>query len=140
MVVGEKYGEVAIKATMHIQGAKWDPKDAWKRSAEENCDKECYVNKSCPRSVYLGLCEGGLIVGVHPGNYINAQNGKKPNKSYAVCAVHMLQKNPLLANAAPRELWRRVMKAKGEDPDKSYDYQMHVVLALWNQDMIIKSA
>ena len=136
--LGREYGKVAIEATKHIQKTGEHPRDAWDNFAEKFFGVGTNrANKICPRSVYLGLCEDGLVVGVSKGNYLREQKGKKLNKLYAAQAVHMLCNNPYLENNSPNELWNKVIEVTGSGSD-NHDYQMDVVLALWNGGMIVK--
>ena len=135
----EGYGRVSIKATRHIQqtGTGDNPREAWDKIAGEIFGYgTSSANKGCPRSAYLGLCEDGLIVGVSRGNYIFARDDKKHNKVYAVHTVHMLRKNPCLADNKPRTLWNKVMHDIGKT-GINHNNQMDVVLALWHEGMIV---
>ena len=134
-----KYGEVAIKTTKHVQKTGKCPRKAWKNFAGKIFGFGTHMaNKDCPRSAYLGLCEDGLVAGVPKCNYLKERKGKKLNKSRAVHAVSMLYNNSSLENDAPRKLWKKVMKDRKEDPYKHYDGQMDVVIALWHTGMIVR--
>lgn len=135
-----KYGEVAVDATRYVRETQnLDPKNAWKRAAEEVFDAESSsAKKACPRNAYLGLCEEGMISGIPTGDYVKEKGGTNSNKSYAVQAVHMLRDDPTLADVTPKELWDKVMEVT-EDPPDNHNNQMDVVLALWDEDMIVRN-
>lgn len=85
-------------------------------------------NKACPRGAFLGLCEKGLVKETPAGRHTAARG----NKAYAVRAA------PLLAegrqNLSTGSLWRAVT----DDPEKTHNSQMDVVLALWKNALIVR--
>jgi hypothetical protein len=118
-----KYGMVALRALELSIGARSNLADAWKVAAKEiYSESQDSQIKSCPKSTFLGLAEEGLLAGVPPGRYTTSVE----NKRYALEALQLLRQNERLA-ADPKELWRRVIK----ESTKRYNYQMHVVAALW---------
>ena len=124
-----KYGTVAIKATMLLHERKHVcPEKAW----DEVAKKETVPFKGCARVAYLGLCSDGLVCGVQKGDYTRG----KVNKKYAIDAVYKLKAEPKLTNKPEnelaKELWRLVAP-KGKTPN----YQMEVVIALWNKGWIV---
>ena len=134
-----KYGEVAVEVTRHIRETQeFDPDTIWKKFAEEVFGVgSSSAKKPCPRNAYVGLCEEGMISGVPAGNYAKKRNTNS-NKLYAVQAVHMLRNDPSLADVEPKELWDKVMEVIEGGPD-NHNNQMDVVLALWNEDMIVRN-
>ena len=84
--------------------------------------------KNCPKGAFLGLCEDGYITGIPPGNYTSSTK----NKAYAIDAVRILRVRPEL-ESEPRKLWTQVDK---DDPNKSHNSQMNVVVALWSAELI----
>ncbi len=61
------YGQVAVDAVIEFRNQqRQDLLQAWRQALKLNnvCDK------ACPRVAFLGLCEGGYVVGVPQGNYI----------------------------------------------------------------------
>jgi hypothetical protein len=133
-----KYGEVALRATALLRERACEgPPEAWAVAARTvfptSIDSQ---RKPCPKGAYLGLCEEGLVVGVPKGNYTRSRD----NKAYAVEAVRLLMRNPALADRTARDggaanLWRLVMKGVAKRPNS----QMEVVLALWNQRLIVRA-
>jgi hypothetical protein len=79
----------------------------------------------CPKCAFLGLCQDGMINGVKPGKYTRSVK----NKKYAIKAVKLLRKDDKLRHDSIA-LWRKVTR------EQSHDGQMHVVTALWNEDLI----
>jgi hypothetical protein len=84
--------------------------------------------KGCPRGAFLGLCEEGLIKGIPTGNYTRS----KENKAYAVQAAALLTADGRKWSIG--ELWRAV----SNDPEKTHNSQMDVVLALWRNGLIVR--
>ena len=83
--------------------------------------------KSCPRGAFLGLCEEGLVKGIPPGQY----TASKDDKAYAVRAAALL--------AEGTQSWSRstLWQAVTNDPEKTHDSQLDVVLALWKNGLIV---
>ena len=84
--------------------------------------------KGCPRGAFLGLCEEGLVKGIPAGRY----TASKENKAYAVQAVVLLTEGA--RNWSIGELWRAVSNGA----EKTHNSQMDVVLALWNNGLIVR--
>jgi hypothetical protein len=82
-----------------------------------------------PRGACLGLCEEGLVKGISTGDY----SSSKDNKAYAVRAVALL--------AAAEQHWSRsaLWQAVTDGVDRTETGQIDVVLALWNNGLIVGS-
>lgn len=122
------YGLAAKKAS-RIAG---DPIESWKNSVDQIFDSESSKLKACPKNAFLGLCEKGLIKGIKAVSYFK---NKKPNlnKKYAITSVNILKENPSLSK---KELWGKV-KRKLALGNKKHNSQIDVVLALWENDLIV---
>jgi hypothetical protein len=83
--------------------------------------------KSCPKSVFLGFCDEGLVPGVNPGRYTRSIK----NKAYGLEGLGILRANPALKDY-PKKLWELVMKGE----KKRRNQQMDVVCALWIKGVI----
>lgn len=83
--------------------------------------------KSCPRGAFLGLCEEGLVQGIPAGSY----KASREDKAYAVRAVTLLTEGT--EQRSTSALWRAVTNGA----EKTHNSQMDVVLALWNNDLIL---
>jgi hypothetical protein len=83
--------------------------------------------KSCPRGAFLGLCEEGFVKGIPAGRY----TASRDNKAYAVRAASLL--NEGTRSWSISDLWR----AATDDPEKTHNGQMDIVLALWKNDLLI---
>jgi hypothetical protein len=83
--------------------------------------------KGCPRGAFLGLCEEGLVKGIPAGHY----TASRDNKDYAVRAAGLLTEGK--QNWSTSSLWRAV----ADDPEKAHNGQIDIVLALWNNDLIV---
>lgn len=83
--------------------------------------------KGCPRGAFLGLCEEGMVKGIPAGSYTSS----KENKAYAVRAAALL--------AEGKQSWSRsaLWQAVTDDPEKTHNSQMDVVLALWKNGLIV---
>jgi hypothetical protein len=83
--------------------------------------------KSCPRGAFLGLCEEGLVKGIPAGHYAASND----NKGYAVRAAALL--------AEGSQTWSRsaLWQAVTDNPEKTHNSQMDVVLALWKNGLIV---
>lgn len=121
--IQSKYAIIAVEAaSASSQGL--NPLDAWKvEAAKIFVNSPSSEHKSCPKSVFLGLAELGEIVGVKPGKYTRSID----NKRYAKTALTLLRENESWSKN-PLQLWIRVI----DGSDKKYNYQMDVVIALWN--------
>ena len=83
--------------------------------------------KGCPRGAFLGLCEEGLVKGILAGHYTTS----KDNKAYAVRAVALLTEGT--QHWSTSALWQAVTNGA----EKAHNSQMDIVLALWNNDLIV---
>lgn len=123
------YGELAVKyANCLIETGETPSSKGWIKFAQENEFTQSGAKKGCTKNTFLSLCSEGLIKGISQGVYTNARE----NYQYAVEAVKILRENSELSSR-PKELWRKIPDA----PD-SYNQQMHVVCALWNDGLIIE--
>lgn len=84
--------------------------------------------KGCPRGAFLGLCEEGLVKGIPAGRY----TASKDNKGNAVRAAALLIEGKQSWSIS--SLWRAVT----DDPEKTDNSQMDVVLALWKNGLIVR--
>lgn len=116
-----KYSQIAIKAIEYCDKYDITPVDAWSRASYEVFpNSESSRKKGCPKSVFLGLCENGLIIGILKGNYTKS----KMNKEYALKTISLIEQNKnLLYNE--KVLWQNVVNC-----DKKHNSQMNVVIDL----------
>lgn len=126
------YGIVAIKAAKLAVENMLAPNEAWQIAVTEAYpDKMEMQKKGCPRNAFLGLCNEGKIKGIPPGNYTNSDL----NKKYAVEGLDILSTNPH-KEFHRKELWQLVLERLGKDKSKAHNGQMHVVVSLWNEDLL----
>jgi hypothetical protein len=133
--VSNVFEKTALKAVelMKNKDAQ-NPAEAWD-SAIKNFTESCWTRKKgCPKNAFLGLYEKELIAGIHSGSDTHFVENR--NKKYAVKAVGILRKNPALANLKAN-LWKTVLEGV-DNPPKSHNGQMDVVIALWNKGLITK--
>jgi hypothetical protein len=121
-----KYGLTAIKCVQNYKDS-YSIIEIWSRAAKEVFDTKSSQEKSCPRGTFLGLCEEGLIKGIPKGNYTKSVK----NKEYALKAVEILKQNTQ-TTFSPKGLWEEL-----ELGDKRSNSQMDVVLALWENGLIV---
>ncbi|MCR8659324.1 DUF6979 family protein [Paenibacillus endoradicis] len=127
-----KYGAVAVGTVQLISEGNIKPLNAWKTVSSAVLGEGTWMQrKGCPKNAFLGLCEEGLVQGVHKGSYAE-KRGSQKNKNYAIQAVQILKEKPDLADDKLK-LWREVINGV----EISHNSQMDVVLALWNNTLIV---
>jgi hypothetical protein len=122
-----KYGLTALKSAQNYEDS-YSIVEIWSRSAKEVFDTKSAQEKGCPKNTFLGLCEEGLVKGIPKGKYTRSEK----NKNYALNAVSILKNNPNKVYS-PKELWDKL-----ELGNKRSNSQMDVVLALWENGLIVK--
>ncbi|WP_433973608.1 DUF6979 family protein [Tunturiibacter lichenicola] len=129
--MANKYGEAAlIAARMDTHGKVISPAARWEHAtAKLYPTSPSAQRKGGPRFAFLSLCEAGLIKGIPAGQY--APSNK--HKAYALRAIGLLNAG---THKTVTTLWAEV--TDGEDID--HNSQMDVVLALWKNDLIVRSA
>lgn len=126
--MANRYGQAAIMA-VRAHYADVDPIARWQSAMEKLYPTSPAARKKgCPRGAFLGLCEEGLVKGIPAGRYTSS----KDNKAYAVRAAELLREGK--QSWSTSSLWRAVT----DDPEKTHNSQMDVVLALWNNDLIVR--
>lgn len=111
-----KYAETATKAAELVLSGN-EPEEAWKIASCDIFEAGSWSQtKSCPKNAFLGLYREDL-------NNFNAGYAKKALNYLRNNKNHVINEN---------ELWDIVCEGNG----KSYNSQMHVVLALWNAGYI----
>lgn len=124
------YGNVAVAAAIMCKNDKLNPCEAWFLAAQDGFPTSpSSQKKGCPRGAFLGLCSEGLVRGVSKGSYSRSVL----NSGYAVTAVEILQ-TPDGQRLDRNGLWEAVMAKTGKQIQ--HNYQMDVVLALWDKQLI----
>jgi len=125
-----QYGKVALKAVELFKSNKEkSPRKAWQKAAEGLLEKESLINKVCPRSAFLGLCEEELIKGIPSGDYTSS----KKNKSYAIEATKILKNNKFRESLTSDELWEKVKNKI--NINIAHNSQMDVILSLYKEQL-----
>lgn len=126
------YGLSAIKAVQILQSTEdTKPLTAWNTASTDLFGAGSFAQKKgCPKNAFLGLCEEGFVEGIAKGDYTYKPSSL--NKEYALKAVELLRVNSQLANDKSA-LRKEVMQGV----KKSHNSQMDVVIALWNNDLIV---
>ena len=125
--MANRYGEAALIAARDSAGTS--PAKRWQSAMERVYPTSVSAQKKgCPRGAFLGLCEEGLVKGIPAGNYTVSKN----NKAYAVRAAELLIEGKQKWSIS--ELWRAVT----DDPEKTHNSQMDIVLALWKNGLIVR--
>ncbi len=129
--MANKYGEAAlIAARMDTYGKAITPAARWEQAtAKLYPTSPSAQRKGGPRFAFLSLCEAGLVKGIPAGQY--APSNK--NKAYVLRAVGLLNAG---THKTVTTLWAEV--TDGEDI--AHNSQMDVVLALWKNDLIVRSS
>lgn len=126
--MSNRYGEAALMAARQGSSASVDPVARWESAMEKLYPtSQSARKKGCPRGAFLGLCEEGLVKGIPFGRY----TASRDNKAYAVHAAALLAEGK--RSWSTSTLWRAVTN----DPEKTHNSQMDVVLALWKNDLIV---
>jgi hypothetical protein len=129
--MANRYGQAAIMATQQSSSVNVDPVTTWESAMERLYPTSPTARKKgCPRGAFLGLCEEGLVKGIPAGRYTSS----KDNKVYAVRAAALLMEGK--QSWSTTALWREVRN----DPERTHNSQMDVVLALWKNDLIVKKS
>jgi hypothetical protein len=125
--MANRYGEAAILAAQ--QGASGsNPMARWESALEKLYPTSPVARKkNGPRGAFLGLCEEGLVKDIPPGDY----SSSKTDKAYAVRAAALLKE--AAQHWSKSALWHEVT---GHAP-KQENGQIDVVLALWNNGLIV---
>src|ERR1700730_13380363 len=129
--MANKYGEAAlIAARMETYGKALRPAARWDQATPKLYPTSPSAQrKGGPRFSFLSLCEAGLVKGIPAGQY--APSNK--DKAYALPALARLNAG---THKTVTTLWAEV--TDGEDI--AHNSQMDVVLALWKNDLIVRSA
>jgi hypothetical protein len=129
--MANRYGEGALLAARQESSVSINPKTRWETAMERLYPTSPSAQKKgCPRGAFLGLCEEGLIKGIPAGHYTEL----KDDKAYAVSAVALLAEGT--QHWSRSALWREVTNGA----ETKHNSQMDVVLALWNNDLIVRKS
>jgi len=129
--MANRYGEAALIATRQGSSADVNPVARWESAMERLYPTSPAARKKgCPRGAFLGLCEEGLVKGIPAGHYTKS----KDNKAYAVRAAALLTEGT--RSWSKSTLWQAVTN----DPEKTHNSQMDIVLALWKNDLIVRKS
>ena len=127
--MANRYGEAALMTARQRSTNDASPVARW-----ESAMTMLYLTspaerkKGSPSGAFLGLCEEGLVKGVPVGHYAASAD----NKAYAVRAVALLTEEK--QSWCTTTLWRAVE----DDPGRTHNGQMDIVLALWKNDLIVR--
>jgi len=122
------YGNAAVRAvTLYSAGKASSIIDGWEIATRELFSTESARTKGCPRTTFLGICEGGNVLGVPPGEYNSRMSD---NKQYGLKAIAVLRSAPALADDQAL-LWKKI--GNGNLKPNS---QMDVVTTLWKAGLI----
>src|ERR1700680_1962299 len=128
--MANRYGEAALLAVrMETFGKALSPLERWNDAVQKLYPTSPTAQrKGSPRNAFLSLCEAGLVKGIPAGQY--APSNK--HKAYATRAVSLLAAG---THKTVNALWAEV--TDGEPI--AHNSQMDVVLALWKNDLIVRS-
>lgn len=121
------YGEAAIISVKYYKDKVVDtPIKAWEKATHEVFKSSWSMDKGCPKSTFLGLCEEGMVLGIPSGKYTKSRK----NKAYALTAIEILNENPSLIKDV-KGLWKLVVNS-----DMKHNCQMDVVVSLLSAGLI----
>ena len=127
--MANRYGQAALMAARQRSSNNASPVARWESAmATLYPTSPAARKKGSPRGAFLGLCEEGLVKGIPAGHYAASAD----NKSYAVRAVSLLTDGK--QSWSTSTLWRAVE----DDPERTHNGQMDIVLALWKNDLIVR--
>jgi hypothetical protein len=129
--MANRYGEAAlIAARMETYGKAITPQNRWQEATQKLYPSSPSAQrKSGPRFAFLNLCEAGLVKGIPAGQY--APTNK--DKAYALRAIALL-------NAGTHKTVTTLWAGVTDGEILPHNSQMDVVLALWKNDLIVRSA
>jgi hypothetical protein len=129
--MANRYGEAAlVAARMETYGKAITPAARWEQAtAKLYPTSPAAQRKGGPRFAFLSLCEAGLVKGIPAGQYAPSNKAK----AYTLRAVSLLSAG---THKTVNALWAEV--TDGEDI--AHNSQMDVVIALWKNDLIVRSA
>ena len=127
--MANRYGEAALVAVrMDTHGKELTPLQRWQHAvAQLYPTTPAGQKKAAPRLAFLGLCEAGLVQGIHGDAFAPANN---KNKIYAVEAAKLLTAG---THKTVTQLWSAVT----ENENIPHASQIDVVLALWKNNLIL---
>jgi len=126
--MANKYGEAALIAARLDVPARVTAAERWDTAVRQLYPEKPYMQKkSAPKSVFLGLCDAGLVKGIPAAAQSAAPNR---NATYGVKAVELLRAG---THRTVNALWAEV--TSGEE--LAHAAQMDVVLALWKNGLIV---
>lgn len=129
--MANRYGEAALLAARQVVSAAVTPVERWQSSMKKLYPTSPAArDKSGPRGAFLGLCEAGLVKGIPAGSHAKSQD----SDAYAVRAVALLAEGTQRWNTSA--LWQAVTHGDA----KPHNSQMDIVLALWNNDLIVRKS
>jgi hypothetical protein len=127
--MANRYGEAALLAARKMFAGDVNPISRWESAMRAVYPTSPIARKKgSPRGAFLGLGEEGLVKGIPAGHY----SASAANKAYAVRAAELLIEGK--QNWSTSSLWREVEN----DPERTHNGQMDIVLALWKNDLIVR--
>ena len=129
--MANRYGEAAILAVrIESYGKALSPAMRWQEATKKLYPgSPSAQRRGGPRFAFLSLCEAGLVKGIPAGQYAPSNR----SKAYALRAIGLLNAG---TQATVNALWAEVT----DGDEISHHSQMDVVLALWKNDLIVRSA
>ena len=122
------FGELAVHYYKKlIANSELPNTNGWEVTARDLGFSNSMVKKGCPKNAFLGLCSAGLIKDIPDGNYTRSIK----NRAYAEICIKILKENDELKKN-PKDLWEKI-----PNKPKTYNHQMDVVCALWNEGLIV---
>lgn len=124
--MANKYGEAALIAARLDVPERVTAAERWDVAVRQLYPEKPYMQKKgAPKSVFLGLCQAGLVKGIPAIEIVTTDR----NATYGVKAIELLRAG---THRTVNTLWKEV--TSGEELE--HTSQMDVVLALWKNNLI----
>lgn len=121
------YGKAAVQTVLNYDN-KVDLREQWTNAISKETTSKSSINKGCPKSAFLGLCELGLVKSIPPNDYKAGADNKRHAKELLALAIE----NP---NITATECFRLYQKSNNDLP-KNHNGQADVVISLLEANLI----
>lgn len=127
------FGNVALETYKLIIDGELDYKLAWNITIVKHTNSKETQIKNCPKNIFLDLCYDGYLKNISPNKHFALSK----NIKYAKESIEKLNMGKV-NYTNPLELWKNLKSTHDISTNVtiSYNQQMHVVMALWNDKLI----
>lgn len=123
------YGKAAVLAANELKkNPEANPREVWKKSVSKFSKSESSINKGCPRTTFLTLCDLGLIDNNLKGDTIR----RSKNVGHTINMVNYIKsKNGLVSSK--EEIWDAIQEPESK---LNSNEQHSVVFALLESNLL----